>query len=167
MKSIVALFWGICLLRQSPAAVPGAGAFLLWVFAINISTSTLVSIAIGADRPLLDIAGNIIIGQTLTAMLVKVMLDAKRLGDRLTTTLAALFGCDIVITACFGLLAPFFNLFGASGALFGFSLFLAWSIAVMGFILHRALAISIGIGLGLALATSLIGVTVSQLALGH
>ena len=37
----------------------------------------------------------------------------------------------------------------------------------MGFILHRALAVSIGIGLGLALATSLIGVTVSQVALGN
>ena len=167
MKSIIALFWGICLLRQSPAAVPGAGAFLIWVFVVNITTRALVSITIGAGRPLVDIASSIIIGQAITAALVKVMLDAKRFGDRLTTTLAALFGCDTVITACFGLLSPFFGLFGASGALFGFSLFLAWSIAVMGFILHRALAVSIGIGLGLALATSLIGVTVSQVALGN
>ena len=62
MKSIIALFWGICLLRQSPSAVPGAGAFLIWVFVVNITTSALVSITIGAGG---SVKGEVV-GETVT-----------------------------------------------------------------------------------------------------
>jgi hypothetical protein len=55
---------------------------------------------------------------------------------------------------------------GPSGVLVALTLFLLWSVAVMGFILHHALNVRFGIGVGLALATSLLSTTLGQLALG-
>jgi hypothetical protein len=108
----------------------------------------------------------ILLGQATTAVLVKLMLDARRVGDRFTTTLAALFGCDALMTVCFGLVSALLRAMGPSGVLVALTLFLLWSVAVMGFILHHALNVRFGIGVGLALATSLLSTTLGQLALG-
>jgi len=166
MKSIINLFWGICLLRQSPALVPAQGRFVLLVVAANLLTSLVVSLSSAGSPGFLPTATGIIVGQAVTASLVWLLLGTRNLGDRFATTIAALFGCDLVITASFGLVLPLFTLFGAPAATVAFLAFLVWSVAVTGFILHRALDVRLAIGIGLALGMSLISVTVSQIAVG-
>jgi hypothetical protein len=61
---------------------------------------------------------------------------------------------------------PVLTLLGSAAATAAFLAFLVWSVAVAGFILHRALDVRLPIGVGLALGMSLIGVTVSQIAVG-
>jgi hypothetical protein len=70
------------------------------------------------------------------------------------------------MTVCFGLVSALLPAMGPSGVLVALTLFLLWSVAVMGFILHHALNVRFGIGVGLALATSLLSTTLGQLALG-
>jgi hypothetical protein len=166
MKSIIELYVGICLLRRSPATLPGAGSFLLIVFGVNLALSFLISMTLANAADPLRGVSVILLGQATTAVLVKLMLDARRLSDRFTTTLAALFGCDALMTVCFGLLSALLRALGPSGVLVALMLFLLWSVAVMGFILHHALNVRLGIGVGFALAISLLSTTLGQLVLG-
>lgn len=166
MKSIINLFWGICLLRQSPAVVPANGAFVALVVGGNLLVSLAVSLSFEDNPGFGSTITGIIVGYAVTASLVWLLLGAKGLRDRFLTTIAALFGCDLVITACFGVALPLVNLLGPSAAAFAFLVFLMWSVAVVGFILHRALDVRLAIGIGLALGMSLLSVTVSQIAVG-
>lgn len=166
MKSIINLFWGICLLRQSPAAVPGQAAFVACVICLNLLVSVVVSLSFEGNPGFMITLTGIVVNQAVTAGLVRIVLGARNLAARFSTTLAALFGCDTLITACFGLTLPLLNLLGPSAAAFAFLAFLVWSVAVVGFILHRALDVGLPIGIGLALGMSLLSVTVSQIAVG-
>jgi len=166
MKSIINLFWGICLLRQSPAAVPGEGLFVGFVIGANLLVSLSASLALGGGRGFMVTLTGILVSQAVTASLVWLLLGARNLRVRFTTTLAALFGCDTLVTACFGLALPLLTLLGPAFASFAFLAFLLWSVAIAGFILHRALEVRLAIGIGLALGMSLLSVTVSQIAVG-
>jgi hypothetical protein len=166
MKSIINLFWGICLMRQSPAAVPAQGGFVAAVVVANLLASLVVSLSLAGNPGFLVTLTGIIVGQAVTASLLWILLGARNLRARFTTTLAALFGCDVVITACFGLALPLLSLLGASATTLAFLLFLVWSVAVAGFILHRALDVRLAIGIGLALGMSLLSVALSQIAVG-
>lgn len=166
MKSIINLFWGICLLRQSPAAVPGQPAFVALVVGANLLVSLTVSLNLDGSAGALVTLTGIIVGQAVTASLVWLLLGARNLRERFTTTIAALFGCDLLVTACLGLALPVVGLLGTAATPLAFLAFLVWSVAVAGFILHRALDVPNPIGIGLALGMSLLSVTVSQLAVG-
>lgn len=166
MKSIINLFWGICLLRQNPALVPAYGWFVTLVVVTNLLFSTLISLSFDARLGFLQTLTSIIVGQTVTASLAWLVLSSRNLADRFTTTITALFGCDLIITACFAAALPVINLLGPGGSTVGFLMFLLWSVAVAGFILHHALSVRLAIGIGLALGMSLLSVTFSQLAIG-
>jgi hypothetical protein len=166
MKSIINLFWGICLLRQSPSAVPGHGAFVAIVVAANLVVSVAVSLTLAEQPDVMRTATGIVVGQATTACLVWLVLAGRNLRARFTTALAALFGCDLLITLCFGLVMPVLNLLGPAALGVAALLLMVWSITVVGFILHRAAEVTQPVGIGLALGMSIIGVSLSQLAVG-
>jgi len=166
MKSIINLFWGICLLRQSPAVLPGQPAFVATVFIANLIVSLVVSLSFPEHPGIYATLNGIIVSHAVTASLLWLVLSARSLTARFTTTLAALFGCDLVITACFGLALPLFMLLGGAGATLGFLAFLLWSTAVAGYILHHAVGVGLAIGIGLALGMSLLSVSISRVAIG-
>ena len=139
MKAILNLFWQICLLRQSPAYVPSHGAFVAAVVAANLIGSVLVSSALDGGVNTLRTATAVIVGQTATAVLVLLALSLKNLGARFVTTITAIFGCDLIITACFAGVLPLATQFGDAALSVALLGFLVWSVAVAGFILHRAL----------------------------
>lgn len=166
MKSIINLFWGICLLRQSPAAVPGQRSFVVVVVAADLLASVLVSQSLPGDADLLRNLTGIVVGQAVTASLVWLVLAARDLGARYATTIAALFGCDLLLTLCFGLAVPLLYLLGAQATALASLVLMLWSVIVVGFILHRAAEVTLSIGIGLALGMSLFGVAVGQIAVG-
>jgi hypothetical protein len=166
MKSIINLFWGICLLRASPAAVPGESAFVAAVVAANLLTSVAVSFVLAQEAEFLRTFTGIVVGQAITASLVWLILASRDLGARYSTAVAAWFGCDIVITCCFGIVLPILGLLGPAMVALASLVLMVWSVTVSGFILHRAADVALPIGIGLALGMSLISVTGSQLAVG-
>ncbi|MFU8814541.1 MAG: hypothetical protein ACNA7W_04285 [Pseudomonadales bacterium] len=166
MKPIIDLFWQICLLRQSPAHVPTFGWFVGLVVAANVLSSALVTVTFDSDLTLLESLTSIIVGQTATAGLVLLALSIRNLGQRFVTTITAIFGCDLLITAIFGLVLPMATLLGQTALNLLFLGFLIWSVAVAGFIMHRALGVQLAIGVAVAMGISLVSVMFSQLAIG-
>lgn len=167
MKPIVNLFWQICLLRQSPARVPTQGWFVVLMVVANLLCSTLISVTLDSELDVLTTVASITVGQAVTAALVLLALAFKDLAARFVTTITAILGCDLLITACFSLALPLLGaLLGESGTNIALVLFLVWSVAVAGFILHRALEAPLPVGIGVAMGISLMSVTVSQVAVG-
>lgn len=167
MKPILNLFWQICLLRQSPAYVPTYGWFVALVVVTNVVCSTLVSASLDAEFDLIATLTSILVSQTTIAALVMLALMFKNLGQRFVTTITAIFGCDLLITACFALVLPMTALLGEGAVNLAVLAFLIWSVAVAGFILHRALQTQLAIGIGVAMGISLMGVIVGQVATGQ
>jgi hypothetical protein len=166
MKTIFTLFWQICLLRQSPAYVPTYGWFVALVVIANVVSSVMVATAFDADTNLLQTLNSIIVGQTTTAVVVLLALTMRNMTARFVTTITALFGCDLIITACAGLLLPLATQLGTMAVSLVFLAFLIWSVAVAGYIMHRALEVQLAIGVGVAMGMSLLSVMFSQLAIG-
>lgn len=167
MKPLLNLFWQICLLRQSPARVPTYGWFVGAVVAANLLCSVIVSASFGADVGVVSIATSIIVGQAATALLVLGALAVQNLADRFVTTVTAIFGCDLIITACFGMVLPISALLGDAAVNLAVVMFLVWSVAVAGFILHRALDTTLTVGIGAAMLVSLLSVSLGRLAIGE
>jgi hypothetical protein len=115
---------------------------------------------------LLKSSTSIIVGQTTTAGLVWIMLSWAEKAERFVTTITAIFGCDLIITAVFSLLIPVTGVLGSAVASVLLLLFLVWSVAVAGFILHRALETRFGSGVAVALGISLMSVILGQVAIG-
>lgn len=166
MKTIFDLFWQICLLRRSPAYVPTYGWFVALVLVANLLSSTLVSLGFETEATLLQSLNAIIVGQTTTAALVLMALSIRNRAKRFVTTITAMFGCDLIITACFGLVLPLASQLGGMAVSLVFLAFLIWSVAVAGYILHRALDVQLAIGVAVAMGISLVSVMFSQLAVG-
>ena len=176
MKPIILLFWQICRLKQGPEYVPTQTWFVSLVIVANLLCSLLVSGVInvtfaepdpanGAQQglSLLSTATGIVVGQTTTAALTWLALQLREFADRFFATITALFGCDLLITACFGGQLPLLSLIPAARSLV-FLLMLIWSISVMGFILHRALQVQLSIGILVAIGISIMGVAMSEVA---
>lgn len=165
MKTVFQLFWQICRLKQSPEFVPTQSWFVAVVIIANLFCSLLVSLSTGTELTLLPAATSIVVGQTTTAALIWIALNLRELGGRFVSTITALFGCDLIITAAFGVILPLASLASAITPLV-FLLFLIWSISVAGYILHRALKSHLAIGIMVALGISVMSVAASQLAIG-
>lgn len=173
MKPILLMFWQICRLKQSPAQLPSQTGFALSVIAANLGCSIIVTsladVLLDTDStrpiPLLATATSIVVSQATMAALTWLALQLRDLSGRYFATIAALFGCDLIITACFGALLPLLSLAPILTAL-AFLLFLVWSISVMGYILHRALEVQLPAGIFMAVGISIIGVAMSDIATG-
>ncbi len=166
MKALINLFWQICLLRQSPAAVPANGSFVAVVVAANLLCSVLVSRGFGSEISVVTTAASILVGHATTAGMVWLALYWAGKADRFITAITAIFGCDLIITACFSLLIPLNTAVSSTVTGIILMLFMVWSIAVAGFILHRAMDVRFGAGVALAVGISLFSVIVGQAAVG-
>ena len=166
MKPIFNLFWQICLLRQSPAHVPTHGWFVVLVVLANLLCSVLISATLDSELALLRAITAIVVGQTTTAALIYLALALNNRGTRFLTTLTAIFGCDLIMTACYALVMPLSGLWGETAGLVALGAYVVWSVAVAGFILHRALDAPLAVGIGVAMAIALMSGTMGQLAIG-
>jgi hypothetical protein len=166
MKVVLQMFWRICLLRQSPAHVPSESWFVATVVIANLLTSVLVSALISAD-PLLSIATLVLVNQAVYAGLLWMATFLREVPDRFTTTLTAIFGCDLLITALYGLVD--IALLGNLDDRFQLAVQLGygfWGLAISGFILSKSLNTQLGIGVLLALGISMLSGAAGYTAIG-
>ena len=164
MKSVLQLFWRMCLLRQSPEYVPTQSWFVAAVIAANLVGSLIVTAALDPTAGGMTTLTRIVVGQATNAGLVWLALQFREQPQRLLATLTALFGCDLIITACFGLLVPLFGIVGETGLSLLSLGFLVWSVAVAGFILSRALTLPFSAGAIIAMGMMVLSVALSQIA---
>jgi hypothetical protein len=166
MKAVIQMFWRICLLRQSPAYVPTQGWFVASVVAANLLTSVIVSLSLSPTVDALKPVTRVVVSLAVFAALVWLATFLREVPARFPGTLTALFGCDLLITAVFGVVVPI-------GARFGDTIlnvlqlgYLVWSLTVAGFILARALSVRVGIGILIALGMMVLQVAAGQTAIG-
>lgn len=167
MKAVLQMFWRICLFRQSPASVPTQSWFVTTVVVANLATSIFVASIIDGTTVLMEAVTRVVVGQATYASLVWLATYLRQFPNRFAGTLTALFGCDLLITAVFGILAPIvMPLAGEGISSIIFLAFLIWSLAVAGFILAQALAVQLPIAMLLALGMTVFTVSAGYTATG-
>ena len=163
MGAIFLLFWRICLLQQGPERVPGQISFLVAVLVADLVVSVAITLLISDQLTALQAITAIVVTQCVCAAVVYFALDVRDLEARFTTALAAIFGCDLLITSLQGAALALAQSTGAAAiAQLAFAL---WALAVTGFILHRALDVYMFIGVLLAVAIALFAFVIGQMAI--
>ncbi len=165
MKAIVLTFVSICLLRRGPEVVPTHPWFLASLVGANIMISLLLMLQMELLQPLPALA-YISASMTASAALVWFALYLRDFESRFPATITALFGCDLLLTTLLLVLLQVLPDHGSTFAQSLVALIMIWSVAVSGYILHRALQISVLAGILLALAVLIIGAGFGELAMG-
>ena len=163
MTAVLRLFWNICLLRDGPETVPTHTWFLVSLIAAELAMGVVLSAVMYPDLSLPLWLNLALINLAVTASIAWFALYLRNSEPRFPATLGAILGTEVLIDAVSSL---------ALGATSGVAerttrwVLLLWSVAVVGFILHRSLATRLWVGILLAFATGLLGTVVAIAFLG-
>ncbi len=166
MKSIFQLFWRICLFRDGPETIPANNVLLLLTLIANAGMNIVVQLAWGGENVTVLRAITIaIVSLAGTGGLVWFVMMLMSLTNRLPQTLTAIFGVEVILTGLSALLLLSSDVLGTGVTRFVITMLTLWSLAVYGFIFHRALNIHIGLGIGMALFVVVFSMAITQTAL--
>jgi hypothetical protein len=185
MTALVSMFWRICLFKSGPDVIPANNFLLGLLIAGNGLISWSASMLLQAMLPISPevtnqvgqqeiamlsdswvVLSRVIVSLATTAALVWGILQLTNFADRTSKVLCAVFGTDIILTV-FTVAAVIIGQF--IHPLLGQFTILAmffWTVAILGFILHRALAISQGLGIAAGAFILLFSFAITQVALG-
>jgi len=166
MKPILAVFWNICLLRRGPELVPTHPMFVGGVLVADMLVSFFVGLQFGDTLTPMQVATRVIVSMATTAAAAWMMLSMRDVIARYPATITALFGCDLLFTLLSAILVPLASSDATALKAGIIDLIVIWSIAVNGFILHRAMNVTVFIGILLALGTAFLGGALSFAASG-
>jgi hypothetical protein len=166
MKSIALLFWRICIFRSGPDTIPVNNILTIAVIAVNALLSIAVQLTY-ADPAITALSAVTLAVVSLagTGGLIWFVMALMNLTNRVAQTVTAVFGVDIILTT---ITAVAFALAGAiddSVRFFAVTLLTLWSLAIYGFIFHRAMNIHIGFGIAIALFVVIFSVAITEAAL--
>lgn len=163
MAAVLKLFWGICLLRNGPEAVPTHTWFLAALAAAVLGMGVVLAKVTTPQMPALLALNVVLLSLAVAASMTWFALYVRRQEARFSATFGALLGTGLVIN-CAYLVA--YELTGGTVRNVLFWLCVLWDIVVAGFILHRALACKLWGGVALSLAVSLVAAIVVEAVLG-
>ena len=166
MKSIVLLFWRICIFQSGPETVPANNVLILLVIAANAMLNVAVQLLLGGDNEsLLRAITLAVVSLAGTGGLVWFVMSVMNMGPRVPQTITAVFGVDIIMTTITSILFTVAGAIEQSVAVFVITPLTLWSLAIYGFIFHRALNIHIGFGIAIALFVVIFSVAITQTAI--
>ncbi len=162
MLRIASYFWQLCLLRASPAQLPGSGFSTMLILGVYL----LVSIAVvSVTRPTLTAPYAVLtiaIGVILQASFTFALLHFKGRQHRFNATLAALLGTNAIMLL---VLLPFNLILLQSESSIWLMLansvtwvWLFWWLAIAGYIFHKAIEISVLQGACITFLIELFGI---------
>jgi hypothetical protein len=162
METLIRTIAAIALLRRGPQTLPASTFLLYLLLAAHWGTGVLLGLfSFSTAMALLSaLAGTLIM-----VALVHGLLLLHRLHSRVTQTLTALAGCEVLI----GLVGvPLTALFYAGGTMSELAallslLLLGWNVAVAAHIFRHALNVSMGVGVLFAIGYMLISISLSGL----
>lgn len=163
MAAVFKLFWGICLLRNGPEAVPTHTWFLVALAAAMLGLGVLLGKATTPQMAPLLALNVAALGLAVVASMTWFALYIRRQEPRFPATLGALLGTGMVINCAY--LVSYELTSGAVRSTLCW-LCVLWDVIVAGFILHRALACKLWSGMALSLAVSVVAVVVVEAVLG-
>ncbi len=167
MKPIVSLFWRICIFRAGPEAVPLNGTLTGVIIVLNALVNISVQLLLGGEsETLLRAVTATVVSLAGTAGLVWFVMLLMSLTQRFAQTITAIIAVDIILTL---IAAVLFSLIGDltnTVSVFVTALLVSWTLAVYGFIFHRAMDMHIGFGVAMALFVFIFTMAITQTALG-
>ncbi len=166
MVTILSLLWRIALLRSGPEDVPSSSALLVVIITGNMIVSLILSLSLG-DQGAGVVLTTILINLAAQAAIIYGLLYIVGKPDRLTQTLSAYFGCDLLLNLLIGSGIIVLRIFGFDVITPLALAIVLWSVVVFGFIFHRALEVHMVVGVGLAFILMLVTVSMGQLAVGN
>jgi hypothetical protein len=166
MQTIFSIFWRITSLQDGPEILPASNTLLVLTAIGNIIVSLGISLAFG-DRGFLSVATTIVINLASLALILAGLLAIVGKSARLSQTLTAYFGCDLLLNLFVGFAMGMAKLAGTDLLSYIAIITLVWSVAVAGFIFSRALEIHMVLGSGLALVLIISTFSLSQIAIGN
>lgn len=168
MKSIVLLFWRICIFRSGPDTVPASSTFTAAVILLNALVNIVVQLILGAEQVTLLLAVTLaVVSLAGTGALVWFVMALMGLVNRVQQTITAIFGTDIIVTILTSIAFAVGGSISDTVAVFAITLLTLWSLMIYGFIFHRAMNIHIGFGIAIALFVVIFSVAITQTALGN
>lgn len=163
MAAVLKLFWGICLLRNGPEAVPTHTWFLAVLAAAMLAMGVLLGKATMPQVSALLALNVALLQLAVAASMIWFALYVRRHEARFPATLGALLGTGMVINCAY--LVGYELTSGVVRSTL-FWLCVLWDVVVAGFILHRALGCKLWAGVVLSLGVSLVAVVVVEAVLG-
>lgn len=186
MIAIVSVFWRICLFKIGPDVIPANNFLLGLLIALNAIVSWSASMLLQALLPISPEITNQIDERELAAMTDGFLLFSRVFvslastaaltwgvlammgkGARLYKVLCAMFGADLILTVLTTLAVAIGQLLHPMLGQFAILAMFIWTVAVIGFILHRALEISLGLGVAAGLFVMTFSFAISQVALSQ
>jgi hypothetical protein len=164
MKSLVLVFWNICLLRRGPEQVPTAGWFIVAVAIADLLMGLVLSLRMDPEFQWLPALTYLLVNMAVIASVTWFALNLKGFDARFPATITALFGCDLLMTVVLAIFSGFSGGLDSSLTIGAVAMIGIWSLAVTGFILHRAMQFSMTAGVLMAVAMALFSVTLGQAA---
>jgi hypothetical protein len=164
MKPLVLVFWNICLLRRGPEQVPTAAWFVASIVLADLLMSLLLSLRMDPAFEVLPALTYLLVNMSVIASVTWFALKLKDFERRFPATVTALFGCDLVMSLGLVIFSGFSGGLDNPLTLGAVALTGIWSLAVTGFILHRAMEFSMTAGVLMAIAIALFSVTLGQAA---
>lgn len=162
METLFRAIGAIALLRRGPQILPASTILLYLALAAHWATGVLLGLF--TFSPVMALL-SALVGTLIMVALVHGLLLLHKLHSRVTQTLTALAGCEVLL----GLVAlPLTALFHAGGVMAELAellslLLLAWNVAVAAHIFRHALNVSIGMGALFAVGYILISLSLSGL----
>ena len=164
MKSLFLVFWNICLLRRGPELVPTQPLFIGVIVLADIAINLLLSFKFDNELQVIPAFTYILVTLAVAASVTWFALYLRDFEARFAATITALFGCDLMLSTLMLIIVQLAagpeNPFTVGTVL----LTSVWSIAITGFILHRAMEISLFAGVLLSVAIALFSVSVGNVA---
>ncbi len=166
MLSIFSQFWLIAQLKSGPEYLPANSFLLLVVTLLNIFLSLIISTSIG-PQPASTVATTILTNLAAQALLIYGLLYLVGKPSRLTQTLIAYFGCDLLMNLVVGASIVIMRILGIDFMTTLALLIFFWSVLVFGFILHKAMEVHMAMTIAFAVSLTFVTVALGQLAVGQ
>ena len=166
MLSILNQFWRIAQLKSGPEHLPASSFLLLLVTAVNIVLSLTISVSVG-PQPASTVTTTILTNLAAQALLIFGLLYLVGKPARLTQTLIAYFGCDLLMNLVIGVSILIMRLLGIDFMTTLALTILFWSVLVFGYILHKAMEVHMAMTVALAFFLTMVTVALGQLAAGQ
>jgi hypothetical protein len=166
MLSIFYLFWRIAQLKNGPEDLPSSNFLLLIVTVMNVVLSLVVSLSIGTQSATV-LATTIMTSLAAQGLIIYGLLSLVGKPGRLTQTLTAYFGCDLLLNLVIGSSIALMRLLNVDFMnTLALTIFF-WSILIFGHILRRAMEVHMAMAVALAFLLTLVTVALGQLAVGQ
>lgn len=165
MLRIVSFFWQLCLLRASPASLPGTHT-ALGLILVFYGVFALIDVILTQPRHSVVAAiGIVVVGTLIQGLLTYSLLTFKQLASRFYATWGALLGTNAIMVL---ILLPFHlaNMNVENDQLRQFAdsalwVCFGWWLAIGGYIFHKAINISILQGAAIVFVIKLLSLIVT------